>query len=264
MDGWTFGLAVAGSVFVCGLIGLTLQRALPERLTTGPAADMIGAVVGLLSLLSALVLGLLIWTAYGVYSGQNVSIQTLAARVLQLDLALSDYGRGADAGRAMLSQDLTKTIDEIWGKKESDRQFVATNFSEAIANLRRRQAYLDALSPSTDGERAALASAQSTVEAIAQTRLSMAFALSSPVSWPLVYTVVAWAAGLFLGFGLKSRMTASSLVALCLGAFAVGSAAWLIIDLSSPYAGAFRASPAPFQQVLAYMGHGQGAVGASR
>ncbi len=58
-----------------------LQRALPEKHTTGPSRDMIGAVVGLLTLLCALVTGLLIWTAYGVYAGQNAAIQTLASKV---------------------------------------------------------------------------------------------------------------------------------------------------------------------------------------
>ena len=38
-------------------------------------------LVGLLTLLSALVLGLLIWTAYGVYGGQTVAVQTLAAKI---------------------------------------------------------------------------------------------------------------------------------------------------------------------------------------
>jgi hypothetical protein len=66
---------------------------------------MIGAVVGLLTLLSALVLGLLIWTAFRVYSGQNLAMQTLAAKLLQLDHALIDYGPDADAGRAQLKQD---------------------------------------------------------------------------------------------------------------------------------------------------------------
>ena len=70
---------------------------------------MIGAVVGLLTLLSALVLGLLIWTAYGVYSGQNIAVQTLAAKLLQLDHALIDYGPDADAGRTQLKQDLERT-----------------------------------------------------------------------------------------------------------------------------------------------------------
>jgi hypothetical protein len=88
-----FALAVAVALFASGLIGVVLQRALHESFTTGGPRDMIGAIVGLLTLLSALTLGLLIWTAYGVYIGQNTTIQTLAAKVLQLDLALADWGR---------------------------------------------------------------------------------------------------------------------------------------------------------------------------
>jgi hypothetical protein len=260
MDAVHFGLAVAAAVFVSGLIGLILQRVLPERLTTGPSRDMIGAVVGLLTLLSALVLGLLIWTAYGVYSGQNLAIQTLASKFLQLDLALTDYGPDAAAGRALLWQDLAKTVDEVWGQEQSAAEFAAGNFSEAIAYLRRRQAYLNSLTPSTDGQRAALAAAQATADGIAQSRLAMSFALSSPVSLPLVYTVVVWAVGLFCGFGLMSRMSAMSIVVLGFGALAVASAGYLIIDLSSPYSGIFRASPAPLEQILAYMGQGQGAA----
>jgi hypothetical protein len=87
-----FAFAVGVAVFAAGSLDLILHRVLPEKHVTGGGKDMIGAVVGLLTLLSALVLGLLIWTAYGVYAGQNVAIQTLAAKVLQLDLALADYG----------------------------------------------------------------------------------------------------------------------------------------------------------------------------
>ena len=124
-----FALAVGAVVFVGGSLGLILHRVLPEKHVTGGAKDMVGAVVGLLTLLSALVLGLLIWTAYGVYSGQNIAIQTLAAKVLQLDFALADYGPEAKDVRAQLRQGLGKTIDEIWGSNESDANFVANNFS---------------------------------------------------------------------------------------------------------------------------------------
>jgi len=105
---------IAVMIFAGGSIGLILQRALPEKYTTGGPRDMIGAVVGLLTLLSALTLGLLIWTAYGVYAGQNVAVQTLAAKVLQLDLVLSDYGPGADPMRKQLRDGLGKTLDEVW------------------------------------------------------------------------------------------------------------------------------------------------------
>src|SRR5271157_1501051 len=127
-----FAAAVAVAIFAAGLVGLVLQRMLPEKHTTGPSRDMIGAVVGLLTLLCALVSGLLIWTAYGVYAGQNIAIQTLAARVLQLDLALADYGPEAKDVRAQLRQGLGKTIDEIWGANESDANFVANNFTAAL------------------------------------------------------------------------------------------------------------------------------------
>ena len=69
-----FAARVAIAVFAAGLFGLFLQRFLPEKHTTGPSRDMIGAVVGLLTLLCALVSGLLIWTAYGVYAGQNAPL----------------------------------------------------------------------------------------------------------------------------------------------------------------------------------------------
>jgi hypothetical protein len=138
-----FAFAVGVAVLAGGWLGLMLHRLLPEKHVTG-GKDMIGAVVGLLTLLSALVLGLLIWTAYGVYAGQNIAIQTLAAKVLQLDLALADYGPEAKDVRAQLRQGIAKTIDEVWGSNESDANFVADNFAGALRNLRSREAALAA------------------------------------------------------------------------------------------------------------------------
>src|SRR5271154_3871547 len=147
--------AVALAVFAGGAIGLTLQRLLPDDFTTGGPRDMIGAVVGLLTLLSALVLGLLIWTAFGVYSAENLAVQTLAAKVLQLDLALTDYRPEASGGRALLRQELAKTLDPIWNANPSDSEFSAHNFAAAIGNLRHQDGLLNSLDPSTDDEKRA-------------------------------------------------------------------------------------------------------------
>jgi hypothetical protein len=249
-----FAFLVGVVVFAAGAVGLILQRVLPEKFTTGGPRDMIGAVVGLLTLLSALVLGLLIWTAYGVYAGQNLAVQTLAAKVLQLDLALSDYGPDAAPVRAKVRQNLAKTIDDIWGANESDSNFVAANFSAAVASLRNREKALGELHPETDAEKRALATAAATVEAIAQSRLQMSFALSNPVSYPLLLMVAGWATFLFCGYGLMSKGNPMSIAAGAVGAIAVASAIFLILDLSDPYAGAFRTSSAPLEQVLAVMG----------
>jgi hypothetical protein len=180
-------------------------------------------------------MGLLIWTAYGVYAGQNAAIQSLAAKALQLDLALADYGPDAKDLRLQLRDSLGKTIDAIWDANESDANFAANNFAEALRK-HARAAALDALQPSTAAQTQALAVARATSEAIGQSRLQMSFALSSPVSYPLIIIVVGWAVFLFCGFGLMSEGHAISLVAV--------------------FVGAFRASPAPLQQVLAVMGKG--------
>jgi hypothetical protein len=68
MNTFSVGAGVVAIVFIGGAVGLQLQRVLPGSYTTGGAGDMVSAVTGLVTLLLALVLGLLISTAYGVFS----------------------------------------------------------------------------------------------------------------------------------------------------------------------------------------------------
>jgi hypothetical protein len=225
-----------------------------DKHTSGPAPDMIGAVVGLLTLLCALVTGLLVWTASGVYAGQNMAIQILGSKVLQLDLALADYGPEANAERAALRDRLGKTIYQVWGAKETDANFAANSFASAIRVMRDPEKAIGNLRRSTDEQRQALGAAKSDIEAIGQSRLQMSFALTAPISYPLLLTVVGWVFFLFCGFGLMSRGGAMSVATLAVGAIAVASAVLLILDLSNPYSGVFRASSAPLEQVLAVMG----------
>jgi hypothetical protein len=174
--------------------------------------------------------------------------------VLQLDLALEDYGPDAKPERLALRNRLGKTIDQVWGTKESDANFAANDFAAAIRILRDPEKALERLQPSTDEQKQALATAKSAIESIGQSRLQMSFALTAPVSYPLLLTVVGWVFFLFCGFGLMSRSGVMPVIVLAVGAIAVATAVLLILDLSSPYLGAFRASPAPLEQVLAVMG----------
>jgi hypothetical protein len=148
----SFAIVAALAVFGGGALGFILQRTLPESLAAGGPRDMVGAVVGLLTLLSALVLGLLIWTAYGVYASQNTAIQNLAAKAMQFDLALADYGQETRGLRLQLRDGLSKTIDEVWGADVSNGNFIAENFSAAIRNLHDRKAALDKLHPTNDDQ----------------------------------------------------------------------------------------------------------------
>lgn len=251
-------LSIAAAVTACGLLGLLLQRRLHESFTTGSSRDMIGAVAGLLTLLSALVMGLLIWTAYGVYSGQNLAIQSLAGKVLQLDLALADYGPDAKPLREKLKDSVASTIDEIWGARQSDAHFVSENLSAAVANVRSRSAAVKTLHPQTDEQKQALALATTTADSISQARVAMALALANPISFPLLFTVAGWACLLFLAYGLTSKAHTMTILSVLIGAIAIGSAFFLILDLSVPYYGLFHVSPAPLEDVMKVIGRDAG------
>jgi len=116
--------------------------------------------------------------------------------------------------------------------------------------LKPLEEYLASLEPKTPAQTRAAATASANFGVIEQTRLLMSLRLSVPFPRPLLIVVVAWSMFLFCGYGLLSRFTATTLVALTFGAFAVGSAIFLILELSEPYTGLFRISPAAIEQAV--------------
>jgi len=153
----------------------------------------------------------------------------------------------------MLRRAVAQGVDNIWNAGGS-ADTAARSYTAAIDNMHKSQAYLRSLNPSNDAQKTALAAAGQAASSIGQTRLQMALALTDPVSYPLVITVVTWVAFLFCGYGLMSRYSPMALAAMAVGAIAVSSAVYLIIDLSDPYTGVFRVSPAPIEQVMQIMG----------
>jgi hypothetical protein len=223
-----------------------VQHVLPEHLTTGGSRDMSGAVVGLVTLLLALVLGLLIWTAFGVFASQKTSIQTLAVNVLKVDNALHQFGDEASKGRTLLRDLTRRAIDHVWRADED----VTVGYVHALSGGQTLQDYLDTLTPSTDRQKAAKADASAAAGAMLQTRLQMALGLNDPLSYPLIALVVAWAMALFFGYGFHSKGTLTAFVGAAMGALAIATAIYAIIDLSSPYSGLFTVSSKPLTDVL--------------
>jgi hypothetical protein len=106
---------------------------------------------------------------------------------------------------------------------------------------------LDAKTPE---QKDAVAAANSHLGQIEQTRLLMSLQLANPVSKPLLIVVVFWSFFLFCSFGLLSKLNATTIGALAFGALAVGSGISLILELSQPYTGIFRISPAALEQTV--------------
>jgi hypothetical protein len=61
---------------------------------------------------------------------------------------------------------------------------------------------------------------------------------------------VCWSLLLFCGYGMVSPVNGTVVATLALGAIAVASAIFLILELSQPYSGLFRLSPAGFIETI--------------
>jgi hypothetical protein len=246
MSSLVITLFVTGVIVLGGLLGLVLQRVLPERYTMDRARDMIGGVVGQLTLLLVLVNGLLIWTAYGVYSTQQTELQTSAARALEFDLEMRQYGPEADKARSILRTDLVWAHEQFWGDDTSRAAAYEASY-RAMGNLNE---FLDGLMPKTPAQTSLLAAARANYAFIGEQRLLMSLQAATPIPWPLIYAVTFWAALLFFAMGLLSQLSPMSVAMLVLGSASIGLAIFLILEFSQPYTSSVRVSPAPLEQAI--------------
>jgi hypothetical protein len=252
MNSFVFSAGVAVLAFAAGMFGLHLHRRLPEKHAADRAREMIGAMSGLLGLLLALVLGTLIGSSYTLYATQKAELETLAARTLQLDEALEAYGPEAQPGRDGLHKAIKQSYDKIWGRATADTADL--NVKSVMAGSKMLDQFLLSLAPKTDAQKQLLATASLASGQIAQTRILMDLQLAGGISLPMIAIVVCWSLVLFCLYGLVSPVNATVLTTLALGAIAVASAIFLIIELSTPYSGLFRISPAGIIQTLDALG----------
>ncbi len=110
--------------------------------------------------------------------------------------------------------------------------------------------FLASLHPTTDVQRQMLAAGAAHYASIGETRLLMSLQLTDPISWPLIIAVTSWCCLLFCGYGLLSRINATTMTAMALGACAVASAIFLILELSQPYTSMIRISPMGLESVI--------------
>ena len=132
-------------LFAAGLVGLFLGQAAPAAMLT-VSKGTIGGVIGLVSLLLALVLGFLVYTAFAIFATQQSEAYSLGPVIADIDLALAQYGPEAAGGRAGLRASLRRTRtrffdDPIMGRRPSasKRYKRPSPASTAISTVWRRR-----------------------------------------------------------------------------------------------------------------------------
>ena len=188
----------------------------------------------------ALVLGLLVYTAFTVYSTQQSEAQGLGPVVIELDDLLEQYGPDALRGRVGLREALGRSRKRFFGDPERGPQ--AHTFEETRATMHWMNTYFGSLEPATERQRQLRVSAKDLAKTFAETQMLMAgswpilspstCSSSSPSGPPCCFSATA-----------SSRRRTRLRSAHFLGVVAVASAVFLILELSHPYSGVIRLSP---------------------
>ena len=84
----------------------------------------------------------------------------------------------------------------------------------------------------------------------ADTQMLMARQLANPFPPYVLIVVACWASALFLGNGLVATPNAVTVLAHLAGATAIGSAVFLVLELSQPYIGVVRLSSAGIDRLI--------------
>jgi hypothetical protein len=232
------------------LLGLHVHRLLPAEQKSESARSIVGQVSGLVSLLLALVLGTLVGASFAFFGTQKAELEALSAQFVEFDQALAQYGPETKLARVRLKQAAQHAYDAFWGGGEVDPKILSV--ADTVETSQAVEAFLASLTPTTEAQKKAVASANMLAGEIEHGRILANLQLAShPVTPGLVIVIVIWAIILFFGMGVFAKSNQLVISALTFGAVCVAFAIFLILELGLPYTGLLRVSPAALQEAIA-------------
>ena len=200
-------------------------------------------------------------SAYGLYATQKAELETLGARLMH-SIPRSRCTVRRRCPPASLRTALRQTYEEIWSGSGGAARSELT-VKGMLASVKGLDEYVLSLSPKTDTQRQAFFSANGAVTDINRNRLLMALQISGGVPWPMLTIVVCWSLLMFCGYGLVSPINGTVSRRSDIGALTIGSALFVIVELSDPFSGTFKLSAAPVQQTIEALGDAPALSGGS-
>jgi len=241
-------------IFGSAMLGFLFRALVPDQHLSAGSQDAMKLVIGLVSTMCALVLGLMVASAKNSFDAQTTSLYRVARDSLELNRVLASYGPDTEEVRDILRRALESLMARVWPDQKQTGVRLKLGSKEGEVGVAEIQRRLYSLSPTTDEQKRLQGNALTMIEDIAQARWS---AMEQPEhSIPPLFLVVLvfWLSMIFFGYNLftpNSKVVAATMFA---GALCMSSAIFLILELDSPLEGFLRLSPAPLIDVLAKLG----------
>ncbi|HXX27608.1 MAG TPA: hypothetical protein VEI99_04040 [Terriglobales bacterium] len=244
----SIGISLTAFAFVFGgaLVGMLFRSLLPPQHLGSDSKDTVKSAMGLVSTMSALVLGLLVSSAKSFYDTQSAELNQMSGDVVSLDRVLAHYGPEAKEGREALRGSVVRQLEQIWPQKNT--QSVAPGTSETLIDK------IQGLSPKDDKQRSLQAQAMSMAISLGRMRWLMYEQGNASVSKPMLTIMVFWLAVVFLSFGLFAPHNTTTIASLFAAGLSVSGAIFLILEMYAPFAGLIQISSAPLRSALEHLG----------
>ena len=250
MTSTTASLISFGCIFCGSLAGIVLRSVLPGRYFTDEQKDVLRLGLGLITTLSALVLGLLISTAKSSYDAKRSQVTQVATNVILVDRSLELYGSETSNARRALRDQVAALIAQTDSPGASTQKLQPSS----EADLRDFYRMVRRLSPRDDSQRSLKAEVLRISLEVGKIRASALARDSSSIPIPLLVVLVFWLTALFAGFGLFASRNLVVVAALCICALTVSTAIFLVLDMDQPLTGLMKVSIEPLRNAMAVIG----------
>jgi hypothetical protein len=250
MTSITTSLLAAACVFLGGVAGLYLHRLLPPAHLTKETQEVVRLSIGMLSVLSSLVLGLLIATAKTSYDTTDQAVRRYAADLALLNETLRDYGGEASRPRDLLRTYTETLLNNIW-PMNGDRPQLSDDQAWVLMEHVREE--VRALHPVDEGQKWLRDQALTINVELLRERWLLIGEQGPSVSPMMLVVLVSWITAIFMSFGLNAPRNASVTAAFLVCALAIGGSIFLILEMDRPLDGAMQISSLPLRNVLGRM-----------
>jgi len=238
---------VLACVFGGALAGLFLRTRLPDQHLQDDSKDIVMLGTGVVATMAALVLGLLVSSAKGSFDRTSDQVKLGAAKIVQLNHALAQYGDETKEIRRALWRYVEAAADATSGEKSRLMQLRTSAMETKADDV---EVTIRALVPRSEAQRELRSLALTLIQDWSANRSLLLLQEHSSVSTPLLVVVVAWFALIFLGFGLFSPRNGTVFATLFLCALAVSGALFLILAMDQPLEGVIRISDGSTRNAL--------------
>ena len=268
-------MLVALLIFACvatgGMVGLWLHTKVPDHYRNEESLDAIKLTTGMISVLAALVLGLLTTSVRGEFDALNVDLRDYAAQMVALDGTLRVMEPHHGPGRRILREYIAHTIAEMDGPSEyadlslpgraahaaasiftrltggSDRSWHRQGETEPVLG-RLRPVVLDMEAPT-----ALKVNAVRAIDSILTKRWQLHERTASQIMPPFLVVITFWATVIFVAFGFSSPRNAAVVVALLVAAASLSACCFLLVEMDRPFEGIITISSLPLRDALAHV-----------